>query len=374
MFVPFHCTDFRNCDIVMTVNINRSRQQVYFGLAFTNAPLWSISARTRSDGHERSTCGKTKLGARTYHGKFQKFLMGRRARVRWERQPAMISETEPMLPESSYVALKASILLAAGALGIPTILAISEALSSNEDAISHLSHYSSHFVGVGLTLGFGVLHSGLASLRPFITPRIGERLYRVIFALSSIPSAVLVITYFLIHRYDGVLFLMPYLQSIPWMHSFVYTVTFVSFLFLYPATFNLLEVAAVQKPTVRIYERGITRITRHPQLTGQILWCVAHMLWIGSSFTLSVSLALVAHHAFGAFNGDRRLRDRFGEEWMRYAERTSIVPFAAVLNGRQSIRWREFATPAYVGVVAATLGFYAAHPAVLSAIGHLNWK
>lgn len=343
-------------------------------LAFVSTSLWSKSLQTRSGRQECSVWRRTKFGLQTHHGKFQKLLEGTRASVRRNGGPVMISETKPALPNSSNVALKASFLLVGGALSIPTVLAISEALKANEDVFSHLSHYSSHFVGIALTLGFGVLHSGLASLRPFITPRIGERLYRVIFALSSIPSAVLVVTYFLVHRYDGVLFLMPYIQSIPWMHSFVYSVTFVSFLFLYPATFNLLEVAAVQKPTLRIYERGITRITRHPQLTGQILWCFAHALWIGSSFTLSVSLALVAHHAFGAFNGDRRLRDRFGEEWVKYAKRTSIIPFAAIINGQQSIRWREFATPAYVGVVAATLGFYAAHPAVLSAVGRLNWN
>lgn len=355
--------------------MDKSDQHAHSSLAFTSVSPWSIASQiqTCSARHER-LMRRPKQGG-VPDGFYNLRPITRPGiGVRRGLKPVMVVDTKPVLPQSSHVALKASILLATGALGVPTVLALTDALKANEEVLFHLSQYSSHFIGVGLTFGFGVLHSGLASLRPFITPRIGERLYRVIFALASIPSAVLVVTYFMAHRYDGNVALMPYLQSIPWMHSFVYAATFISFLFLYPATFNLLEVAAVQKPTVRIYERGITRITRHPQLTGQILWCIAHTLWIGSSFTLSVSLALVAHHAFGVFNGDRRLRDRFGEEWLKYAARTSIIPFAAVLRGQQSLHWKEFATPAYVGVVAATLGFYAAHPAVYSAIGRLGWS
>lgn len=217
-----------------------------------------------------------------------------------------------------------------------------------------------------------MLHSGLASLRPRIASVIGERLYRIIFALSSIPAAVGVIIYFIAHRYDGAL-LSPLLQDVPGVHSAVWVMTLISFLFLYPATFNLMEVAAISKPGFRIYERGIIRITRHPQLFGQILWCFAHCVWIGSSFMLVTSCGLVAHHLFGAWNGDRRLRNSFGQEWIEYAQRTSIVPFAALISGEQKLAWKEFFTPAYVGVVATTLAFYAAHPVVLKAVGGLRW-
>lgn len=308
----------------------------------------------------------------TIHHKPRRFCITLNAHPDLGKQFSVAKEKKPELPQSSYNALTASLLLTIGAFGMPAALAFYDAILAHDSPIAHLEQYRSHFFGVGLTLAFAVLHSGLASLRPYITPRIGERAYRILFALTSIPSAVAVITYFMLHRYDGIQIFGHSLQSYPWMHSLVYSVTFISFLFLYPATFNLLEVAAVQKPTMRIYERGITRVTRHPQLTGQILWCLAHTMWIGSSFTLSVSLALIAHHAFGVFNGDRRLRDRFGNEWVLYAQRTSVVPFLAILNGEQSVHWREFATPAYVGVVAATLGFYAAHPAVLSAIARLR--
>ena len=73
--------------------------------------------------------------------------------------------------------------------------------------------------------------------------------------------------------------------------------TAISFYFI-SATYNLLEIPSVLKPKVRIYGTGIMRITRHPQAFGQIIWCFAHTLWIGTSFTLVTSIGLVLHHLF----------------------------------------------------------------------------
>lgn len=70
--------------------------------------------------------------------------------------------------------------------------------------------------------------------------------------------------YFINHRYDGVQ--LWQLQSVPWLHHLFWVTNFISFFFLYPSTFNLLEVAAVDKPKMHLWESGIMRITRHPQV------------------------------------------------------------------------------------------------------------
>ena len=68
--------------------------------------------------------------------------------------------------------------------------------------------------------------------------------------------------------------------------------------------------AAVDKPKLHLWETGIMRITRHPQMVGQGLWCAAHCAWTGSSVVLAASAALMAHHLFGCWHGDRRLKVR----------------------------------------------------------------
>ena len=230
---------------------------------------------------------------------------------------------------------------------------------------------SSHFVMLGLQLAFALAHSGGAALRPRAEKYIGPRLYRIVFALVSLPLAAILIIYFFNHRYDGVQLLQ--VQGVPGVQAFVWVLSAISFLFLYPATFNLLEIAAIQKPQVHLYETGIIRITRHPQMVGQIIWCIAHTLWLGTSFTLVTSMGLVLHHLFGVWHGDRRLASRYGEAFEIVKQRTSIIPFQAIIDGRQSIKWQEFIRPAYLGVALFVARHWWSHPLLLIATSKIRW-
>jgi uncharacterized membrane protein len=224
---------------------------------------------------------------------------------------------------------------------------------------------------LGLLLGFAVAHSGLASLRTRGEAIIGARLYRVLFALVSIPLAVILVVYFFNHRYDGLL--LWQVQGVAGVKTLVWILSAISFFFLYPATFNLLEIAAIQKPQVHLYETGILRVTRHPQMVGQVIWCIAHTLWLGTSFTLLTSLGLIAHHLFAVWHGDRRLENRYGEAFLKIKERTSVVPFLAIIDGRQSLKWQEFLRPAYLGVTGFILLLWWAHPWLMQATSKIYW-
>ena len=229
----------------------------------------------------------------------------------------------------------------------------------------------SHFVMLGLQIAFAIAHSGGAALRPLAEKHIGARLYRILFALVSLPLAVILIIYFFNHRYDG--WQIWQVQGLPGVKAVVWVFSAISFLFLYPATFNLLEIAAIQKPQVHLYETGVIRITRHPQMVGQIIWCLAHSLWLGTSFTLVTSLGLVLHHLFGVWHGDRRLSQRYGEAFELLKQRTSIIPFKAIIDGRQSLQWQEFLRPAYLGIGIFIALLWWVHPLLMVATSHVAW-
>lgn len=229
----------------------------------------------------------------------------------------------------------------------------------------------SHFVILALLLIFAIAHSGLAALRPQGEKLIGARLYRVLFALVSLPLATVLIIYFFNHRYDGLQ--LWSLRGIPAITNSVWILSAISFIFLYPSTFNLLEVAAIKKPEVHLHESGIIRITRHPQMVGQIIWCVAHTLWIGSSFMVVTSVGLILHHLFGVWHGDRRLRARHGEAFEALKERTSVIPFLAIAQGRQTFNLQEFVKPAYAGIAAFVLLFWWLHPILIDATSRVGW-
>ena len=211
-------------------------------------------------------------------------------------------------------------------------------------------HYSS-FVMMGLIVIFAIIHSGGAALRAKAETWIGARAWRLIFAGASIPSAVVLIGYFLVHRYDGLR--LWNLQGVSGIIPVIWFLTAISFLFLYPATYNLLEIPAVLKPKVRLYELGIIRISRHPQAFGQILWCFSHALWIGSSFMLVTCAGLIGHHLFAIWHGDRRLKAKFGDEFEELRKNTSVIPFLAVIDGRQKLYLKEFLRPSQLGIFIA---------------------
>jgi uncharacterized membrane protein len=229
----------------------------------------------------------------------------------------------------------------------------------------------SHLIMVVLIAGFAVAHSGLAALRPQGEQLIGARLYRVLFALVSIPFATVLIIYFIQHRYDGLR--LWNFQGFPGLESAVWILSAISFIFLYPATFNLLEIAAIQKPEVHLYKAGIIRITRHPQMVGQVIWCIAHCLWLGTSFTILTSVGLILHHLFAVWHGDRRLRSRYGESFEILKSQTSVIPFLAILQKRQTLQLQEFLRPSYAGIAIFVLFFWWVHPILIRASSRLDW-
>ncbi len=230
---------------------------------------------------------------------------------------------------------------------------------------------ASHWTMLGLLVGFATAHSGLAALRPWGEKKISPRLYRILFASVSIPFAVVLIIYFFNHRYDG--WQMWQVQGVPGIGSLVWMLSAISFLFLYPATFNLLEIAAIEKPQIHLYSTGIIRITRHPQMVGQVIWCIAHTLWIGTTFTLLTSIGLVLHHLFAVWHGDKRLCSRYGEAFETLKAQTSIFPFLAILQGRQTFQLQEFLRPAYLGVAGFIWLLWWAHPLLLRVTAAVGW-
>ena len=230
--------------------------------------------------------------------------------------------------------------------------------------------HNSSFVISLLILVFAVIHSGGAALRAKAETLIGPRLWRLCFVFLSLPSAIILISYFLSHRYDGIR--LWNLQGNSLIFLFVWFLTAISFLFLYPATYNLLEIPSVLKPQVRIYGTGIMRVTRHPQAFGQIIWCVAHTLWIGTSFTLITSIGLILHHLFAIWHGDRRLEAKFGEEFYIYKQKTSIIPFLAIIDGRQEFKITEYFKLSQLGIIIAIAVLWWSHQYINIAVKTFN--
>ena len=230
--------------------------------------------------------------------------------------------------------------------------------------------HKTSFVVFILIIIFAIIHSGGAALRNKAESIVGPRLWRLLFVSASLPSAIILIGYFLTHRYDGIR--LWNLQGNSFVFYIVWALTAISFIFLYPATYNLLEIPSVQKPKVRIYSTGIMRVTRHPQAIGQIIWCIAHSLWIGTSFTLVTSFGLICHHLFAIWHGDKRLEFKFGEDFYKFRESTSVIPFLAIIEGRQVFKFREYFKLSQIGILIAIIVIWTSHKYINIAVTQFN--
>jgi len=80
---------------------------------------------------------------------------------------------------------------------------------------------------------------------------------------------------------------------------------------------------------------------------------------------------------YSVWNGDCRLRDKYGDEVMEaFEEQTSVTPFAAILQGRQVLPadyWKEFVRLPYAIITAGTVGAYLAHPFMQAGSWTLHW-
>ena len=191
----------------------------------------------------------------------------------------------------------------------------------------------------------------------------GARTWRVIFAWPSLCLAYSWITYYIAHCHDGIVFWDG--EAVASAHAIAWMVNFLSFFFLYPSVFNLKEVAAVERPKVHLWETGVIRITRHPQMVGQVMWSAAHLAMVGSTFNALTMSLLVGHHLFACWNGDRRLLAEHGDAFLTVKERTSIVPFKAIVEGRQVLPkdyYKELIRAPYALIAVGTIGAYFAHP------------
>lgn len=98
------------------------------------------------------------------------------------------------------------------------------------------------------------------------------------------------------------------------------------------------EGAASKDETVR----GILRVTRHPFLWGVAIWSAFHLAANGDEASVVLFGTFLLTAVLGTFSIDAKRRRKLGAAWNGFAGRTSNIPFAAIVSGRNSFQAREY--------------------------------
>jgi uncharacterized membrane protein len=111
--------------------------------------------------------------------------------------------------------------------------------------------------------------------------------------------------------------------------------------------------------------RGILRITRHPMLWAFTLWAAAHLIANGDLASTLMFPAIIVVSVAGMFSIDRKRRREAGADWERFERATSILPFAAIMAGRNRFVFEEIGLWRVLVALAAWAVLVALHPMVL---------
>jgi uncharacterized membrane protein len=111
--------------------------------------------------------------------------------------------------------------------------------------------------------------------------------------------------------------------------------------------------------------RGILRVTRHPLMWAISIWSFLHLVTRGDSASIIFFGGLLLLAVSGPLLIDWRMDRNFGVDWMRFAAKTSNVPFAAIIQGRNQFRFEEIGWWKVLSGIALCVVLIILHPYVI---------
>ena len=177
---------------------------------------------------------------------------------------------------------------------------------------------------------FAGIHLGVAgtTLRDRAIAALGQSGYRVAFSIATVVGLA-----WLVMAYNRA----PYVVTwgmLEWWKP-------LAIILMLPATLLVVIGLTTPNPTAVAQEnrlaqppQGIVRVTRHPFLTGVGLWALVHLIGNGDVASLVFFAVWAVVALAGTVSIDRKRRRLLDEAWEPFAAQTSIVPFAAIVAGR----------------------------------------
>jgi uncharacterized membrane protein len=199
------------------------------------------------------------------------------------------------------------------------------------------------------------VHVGISGtrLRDAAVAQLGEGRFMLAFSIGSVVSIVLLV---LAWQNAETTFLWSAPAWLRWVLAILMLPAFVLFMASHKR-----NPTAVGNKGLGEEPRGIQRVTRHPMLMSFALWALVHVIGNGDAASLVFFGAFLVTAVAGMPSIDAKLARRHGAAWEGFAAKTSILPFGAILAGRNRLVLAEIGwMPPVIGFVlwAALLHFH----------------
>lgn len=175
-------------------------------------------------------------------------------------------------------------------------------------------------------------------IREALIEKMGEMIFRGVYSLVSLVGLVGAFFFFIKYR-DSMGARMWEIE--PWGLPLVYLLMLCAFLLLMLSLGNPSPTGMM--PT-SMEPRGVLRITRHPMNMAFAMFGLAHVIAnprLGDLFLFG-SFFVVGF--FGAYHQDSRKKRKLGPEFTEFQNKTSVLPFAAVISGKTPLNPGELST------------------------------
>lgn len=213
---------------------------------------------------------------------------------------------------------------------------------------------------IAAAVAFVVLHTGVAGspLRGWLIARLGEWPYRAVFSTLSVAGIVWLAGAYSRAPHEA-------LWTAPaWLRGLAVAIIAagVALAVLGLITPSPTSVGTESRLTRSDVTRGVLRITRHPFLTGVAAWAAAHLVVNGDQASTLLFGSLLVVCVAGPASIDRKRRAAFGADWKRFADETSILPFAAIIAGRNRLAIAEIGAWRLAAAAGAVIALLILHP------------
>jgi uncharacterized membrane protein len=206
-------------------------------------------------------------------------------------------------------------------------------------------------------LFFIVLHVGVSgtSARGYAIEKLGENFYLAAFSLLSLFGIV-----WLAHAYRVAGYIETWGQLV-WFKPIAALLMLVAFLLIVLGMTmpNPMAVGGENLLMADAPAQGMQRVTRHPFLWGVAVWAFVHLIANGDVASLILFGSLLALVFVGMISIDAKRKKACGRHWDSYAAATSIIPFQAIKEGRNTLVIAEFKV--WQWIVALVLYLFVMH-------------
>jgi uncharacterized membrane protein len=189
-------------------------------------------------------------------------------------------------------------------------------------------------------LFFIALHIGVAgtSVRGRAIEKMGENVYRAAFSVLSLLGIA-----WLAHAYRVAGYIETWGQ-LAWFKPIAALLMLVAIILVVPGmtTPNPMAVGGEKLLMADEPAQGIHRVTRHPFLWGVAVWAFVHLIANGDVASLVLFGSLFVLVFVGMISIDAKRKKTCARHWDSYAAATSIMPFQAIKEGRNTLVIAEF--------------------------------